>query len=289
KEDFNECSRTPPICKNGGTCVNEIGSYQCHCRQAFTGDNCEHLYMPCNPSPCQNGGTCQQTGDVAYECTCLAGFSGTHCETDINDCDPDPCHYGTCQDGIATYNCLCQPGYTGLNVDECESNPCHNGGTCKDGINGFTCLCPEGFHDSMCLSEIQGPLLTLRGTLLWPVGHQSLQQLNRRRRCGSQGQHQGNLRAPRRKSEWSWRGVGRGGGERERGRRSRGCHSALRWRVHSPRVWRGLLRKRRNSWVQCLTCGCAEGRGEESSGNLWAGPWDGRATAASKALSYLWG
>lgn len=41
-----------------------------------------------------------------------------------------------------------------INIDECASNPCHNGGTCKDGINGFTCLCPEGFHDPKCLSEV---------------------------------------------------------------------------------------------------------------------------------------
>lgn len=41
-----------------------------------------------------------------------------------------------------------------INIDECSSNPCHNGGTCKDGINGFTCICPEGFHDPKCLSEV---------------------------------------------------------------------------------------------------------------------------------------
>uniref|UniRef100_A0A8C6YL13 Uncharacterized protein n=1 Tax=Naja naja TaxID=35670 RepID=A0A8C6YL13_NAJNA len=34
---------------------------------------------------------------------------------------------------------------------------------------------------------------------------------------------------------------------------------------------------------------CAEGRGEESRGNLWAGPWDGRATAASEAPPELQG
>uniref|UniRef100_A0A8C5RLU0 EGF-like domain-containing protein n=1 Tax=Laticauda laticaudata TaxID=8630 RepID=A0A8C5RLU0_LATLA len=128
-----------------------------------------------------------QLSQVSPTPFCPPGFSGTHCETDINDCDPDPCHYGTCQDGIATYNCLCQPGYTGrlcdTNINECqsqpcknggtcqdrnnayicsclrgttgkegkcESNPCHNGGTCKDGINGFTCLCPEGWSGTNC-------------------------------------------------------------------------------------------------------------------------------------------
>lgn len=73
KEDVNECSRTPPICKNGGTCINEIGSFQCSCRQAYTGQTCEQLYVPCYPSPCQNGGTCRQTGDTTHECSCLPG------------------------------------------------------------------------------------------------------------------------------------------------------------------------------------------------------------------------
>ena len=36
-----------------------------------------------------------------------------------------------------------------LDIDDCESNPCHNGGTCKDGINSYTCICPPGYtrHD----------------------------------------------------------------------------------------------------------------------------------------------
>ncbi|MGH0171844.1 UNVERIFIED_CONTAM: hypothetical protein FKN15_061781 [Acipenser sinensis] len=39
-------------------------------------------------------------------------------------------------------------------VDECNSNPCRNGGTCVDEENGFRCQCPEGFHDLLCYSEV---------------------------------------------------------------------------------------------------------------------------------------
>ncbi|MGH0165677.1 UNVERIFIED_CONTAM: hypothetical protein FKN15_051961 [Acipenser sinensis] len=41
-----------------------------------------------------------------------------------------------------------------VEIDECNSNPCRNGGTCVDEENGFRCQCPEGFHDLLCYSEV---------------------------------------------------------------------------------------------------------------------------------------
>lgn len=38
--DINECAKGNP-CKNGGTCVNTIGSYKCTCRKEFSGKHCE--------------------------------------------------------------------------------------------------------------------------------------------------------------------------------------------------------------------------------------------------------
>jgi len=37
-----------------------------------------------------------------------------------------------------------------LDVDECSSNPCENGGTCTDGVNGFTCSCLAGYTGTTC-------------------------------------------------------------------------------------------------------------------------------------------
>ena len=37
--DINECSPDP--CKNGGTCVDLVGSYRCNCKTGYSGDDCE--------------------------------------------------------------------------------------------------------------------------------------------------------------------------------------------------------------------------------------------------------
>ena len=45
--------------------------------------------------------------------------------------------------------CECQPGWEGYNceidVNECASNPCRNGGICKDKNASFECECIKGF------------------------------------------------------------------------------------------------------------------------------------------------
>ena len=38
--DINECSTRSP-CKNGATCVNTFGGYQCNCAKGFQGKDCD--------------------------------------------------------------------------------------------------------------------------------------------------------------------------------------------------------------------------------------------------------
>ena len=37
-----------------------------------------------------------------------------------------------------------------LDINECESNPCENGGTCTDMDYGYRCSCKSGFTGSEC-------------------------------------------------------------------------------------------------------------------------------------------
>ena len=37
-----------------------------------------------------------------------------------------------------------------LDIDDCESVPCENGGTCEDGVNSYNCTCMPGFTGHDC-------------------------------------------------------------------------------------------------------------------------------------------
>ena len=37
--DINECVNSP--CRNGATCINTQGAYQCKCKPGFKGNQCE--------------------------------------------------------------------------------------------------------------------------------------------------------------------------------------------------------------------------------------------------------
>ena len=37
-----------------------------------------------------------------------------------------------------------------LDIDECASDPCQNGGTCVDKINRYNCECEDGYTGTNC-------------------------------------------------------------------------------------------------------------------------------------------
>ena len=42
----DECQSNP--CENGGTCIDELGSYQCSCNRGYSGNNCQgYQLMKC--------------------------------------------------------------------------------------------------------------------------------------------------------------------------------------------------------------------------------------------------
>lgn len=114
----------------------------------------------CASSPCQNGGNCVSEAVDKYTCICPDGFSGPTCD----QC-PEICLNSTkCEVTQSGYNCMCHPGYTGntcsVEINQCESAPCGNGGSCMNRENAFLCNCLEGFTGSVCETEIDSCLST---------------------------------------------------------------------------------------------------------------------------------
>ncbi|XP_047908054.2 protein crumbs homolog 2 isoform X5 [Anser cygnoides] len=175
--DINECESQP--CQHNGTCHDLINSYHCDCSDTgFEGDHCELDILECASEPCLNNATCVE-GIKNYSCACWPGYTGQHCEEDMDECATDPCYnrgvclersnqsyYGTRPDfpsdfsysQAAGFLCWCQPGFAGetcfMNIDECESQPCQNGGHCVDLVDGFLCHCLPGYSGVECAVNI---------------------------------------------------------------------------------------------------------------------------------------
>ena len=60
-------------------------------------------------------------------------------------------------DGSGSFTCDCIAGYTGgmcdVNINDCESDPCQNGGSCNDEVDGFVCDCISVFTGDTCDTE----------------------------------------------------------------------------------------------------------------------------------------
>ncbi|XP_018420048.1 PREDICTED: protein crumbs homolog 1 [Nanorana parkeri] len=178
--NINECESSP--CLNGGLCVDKNNGYQCNCMVGYTGANCEVSASLCSSQPCQNNATCIEDS-VSFKCLCWPGYTGPLCETDVHKCKSQPCKFGMeCvelpwfngsvrdtrdEEQFSGYICKCGRGLSGVHceqdINECESNPCQNGGTCEN-LNGtYTCHCPtikdprgHYYGGSDCTEKLRG-------------------------------------------------------------------------------------------------------------------------------------
>nr|BAE44453.1 vitelline coat protein precursor VC130 [Halocynthia aurantium] len=94
-------------------------------------------YCTTNPNPCINGGACvdpstDQTVQSWYICRCLASYSGEHCEISM----------------------VVPSDLIGVEVFNCYTNPCLNGGLCVNGIQGGYCQCPSTATGTRCETRI---------------------------------------------------------------------------------------------------------------------------------------
>ncbi|XP_004849460.1 protein crumbs homolog 2 isoform X2 [Heterocephalus glaber] len=179
EQEVLECASAP--CAHNATCLEGLGSFRCLCWPGFSGEWCEVDEDECEARPCHNGGLCLQRSNPAlyggaqatlpgafsfrhaagFLCRCPAGFEGDDCSVDVDECASGPClNGGRCQDLPSGFQCHCPDGYTGLkceeDVSECLSEPCLHGGTCDDTVAGYTCWCPETWGGHDCSVQLTG-------------------------------------------------------------------------------------------------------------------------------------
>ncbi|KFW87216.1 Sushi, nidogen and EGF-like domain-containing protein 1, partial [Phalacrocorax carbo] len=183
------CASGP--CQNGGTCFHYIGKYKCDCPLGYTGRHCEigasgasvgptypcpHLFpevdcgVPSEVKHAQASFNSTKVGSLAeYQCELgyvlsqhnnprVCRMPGVWSDppecNEIDECQSQPClNGGQCKDRIAEFLCLCEPGYTGHHC-ESEVDECQFSGPCQDLPGSFACYCPEGFVGTQCETEV---------------------------------------------------------------------------------------------------------------------------------------
>ncbi|TRY53945.1 hypothetical protein DNTS_029793 [Danionella cerebrum] len=168
------CASNPCI---HGSCRVQSGGYECLCDAGYSGHHCETVVDVCAHHKCSNGGTCLR-GRKHYTCLCPRNTTGPFCrerlpelpwyidrfpypKLPVSYCGNERWNYscfngGNCSSVQDTCDCL--PGFTGqwceLEVDECSSDPCLNGGFCRNLINRFQCVCEMSFAGDHCQIDV---------------------------------------------------------------------------------------------------------------------------------------
>ncbi|KAK6020636.1 EGF-like domain protein, partial [Ostertagia ostertagi] len=110
----------------------------------------------CASAPCVHG-LCVDTL-FARRCVCDEGWTGENCDVNIDDCASQPCQNGgTCTDEIAGFSCSCPAGYRGYTVNIWSITVQHlpvGTMSCEDGINSFSCVCKPGYSGEFCETRI---------------------------------------------------------------------------------------------------------------------------------------
>lgn len=144
----------PPVnCDDGNACTTDTCD-------AATGCSSSAPRLCLDSSPCTVDSCDSMSGQCVFAAVfCSAGQTcneaNGNCEGgDVDECETNPCVRGLCTDLPNGYLCSCPPGWTGTNceldVNECLSNPCQNGGVCTNLQPGYTCACANGFEGENC-------------------------------------------------------------------------------------------------------------------------------------------
>ncbi|XP_046708600.1 protein crumbs homolog 1-like [Silurus meridionalis] len=160
-----------------GSCVVVSEGYECVCESGYLGQRCEKKEDVCVGHKCRNGGTCLR-GIKQYACLCPRDTTGALCQERMPEIPwymemlPSPrLPVSICGNSKWTYSCFnggncsmfadkcdCMTGFTGqwceLELDECSSGPCLNGGYCRNLVNKFHCVCEISFAGERCQIDI---------------------------------------------------------------------------------------------------------------------------------------
>ncbi|XP_017881696.1 cubilin [Ceratina calcarata] len=180
-QDNGGCSTTPRV-----QCINTMGSRMCGpCPTGYQGNGVTCTYVggcAINNGGCHPLARCIDSAALtsAYViCRCPDGMIGdgmgpNGCQASPTNlaCASNPCVYGRCVGlGLHSYNCVCNPGYTGAtcnaSIDMCSPNPCKNNGVCVISNGAIACDCPSTYTGARC----EKPRQTCGGVSRNPVGH----------------------------------------------------------------------------------------------------------------------
>ncbi|KAK5971211.1 hypothetical protein GCK32_010725, partial [Trichostrongylus colubriformis] len=156
--DPRDCVHFSGVCNPDATCDRD--ERVCKCNSGFLGDGISCFPVrSCrsDPNVCDVEAICLPSG----QCLCKQGFRGNGYDCvkispllrhqpnePLNSCG-NSCDRETelCISG----NCICKHGYEKhhdgrcVDVNECESSPCHHLATCTNLPGSFTCSCPDGY------------------------------------------------------------------------------------------------------------------------------------------------